>query len=353
MSQPFRRGLRGIRQCSQHTAISVSSPIRALKPMTTSSSCRTFSSRTCVDSGRSLNSSAQTRQSSSLPNVDRPSMLSSKSTFLSVVNTPRSLRIVSYALHSIPGARRQCKSLSRRWRRSDVDVASVQRLLFDRGSKVDLQTYDDVATRLEFYRAQLFARNENNPGLSIHIVAVLGKQPAGDNYILDYGLEADRNRVSIYVSPDDTLRFRVIDQAGVAHSTSVNMDMANVLYDVPVYLVFELGFAEEYTFTCIEVNGEYYADRRLDQVVLDSESLDWQVMGSDVLGKKLTEFSMIELAVYSRSLAFTEKLRLRGYFFQRYYHCMDGSGVLPARVSFSGNQFLYSSGHPNFLEGGQ
>ncbi len=238
-------------------------------------------------------------------------------------------------------------------RRSDVDVASVQRLLFDRGSKVDLQTYDDVATRLEFYRAQLFARNENNPGLSIHIVAVLGKQPAGDNYILDYGLEADRNRVSIYVSPDDTLRFRVIDQAGVAHSTSVNMDMANVLYDVPVYLVFELGFAEEYTFTCIEVNGEYYADRRLDQVVLDSESLDWQVMGSDVLGKKLTEFSMIELAVYSRSLAFTEKLRLRGYFFQRYYHCMDGSGVLPARVSFSGNQFLYSSGHPNFLEGGQ
>jgi len=37
-----------------------------------------------------------------------------------------------------------------------------------------------------------------------------------------------------------------------------------------VYLAFELGFAETYTFMSIEVNGSYIADRRLDQAVFDS-----------------------------------------------------------------------------------
>ncbi|MCI0399681.1 MAG: DUF4263 domain-containing protein [Chloroflexi bacterium] len=236
-------------------------------------------------------------------------------------------------------------------RRTDVDFAHVQKLLFDRGSKVGLQTYDDVATRLEFYRTQLFARDENNPGLSIHVIAVLEKQTT-DNYLLDFGFDLQRNRVSVYVAPDDSLRFRVIDRDGMTHTTSVPFEKALFLYHVPVYLTFELGFADDYTFMCIEVNGTHFTDRRLDQIVLEAEALRWHVMGSNVLGNEPSEFSMIEVAVYSRSLSFAEKVQLRNYFFDRYHHCMGESGMLPARVTFSGHQFLYATGHPNFPDHG-
>ena len=143
-----------------------------------------------------------------------------------------------------------------------------------------------------------------------------------------------------------------MDRAGTPYSTSVPFEKAHVQYNVPVYLTFELGFAADYTFMCIEVNGSHFADRRLDMILLDATALRWHVMGSDVLGNEPSEFSMIELALYSRSLAFAEKAQLRNDFFNQYHHYLAGSGDLPTRVEFSGHKFLYGNGNPNFVDRG-
>jgi len=236
-------------------------------------------------------------------------------------------------------------------RRQDVDFVAVQKLLFDRGAKVSLQTWDDVATRLEFFRAQQFAINEERPGLSIHVVAVLGKQVGQEYFLLDYGTELHRNRVSVFVSPEDEVCFRVLDTRGTSYVARVPFEDAPIFYGIPVYLAFELGFAEDYTYLSVEINGHHFADRRVDKMVVEPESLEWQVMGSDVEGRTPAEFSMVEVVVVGKTLTFSDKAKMREYLMWEHYDAMGGSGRLPSRVTFSGKQSLHTVGHPNFEDG--
>jgi hypothetical protein len=231
-------------------------------------------------------------------------------------------------------------------RRPDLDLHQVFRILFDRGLKVRLQTYD----RLEFHRAQLYAQNENHPGLSIHAILIPGKVSGRDNYLLDMGVESSRNRVSIYVNTLDEVCFRIVDAGGNSSLMRVPMHRAAVLYGAPVYLSFELGVALQYSYAAIEVNGQYFEDRRLDQMTLDASALQYHVMGSDVYGQEHTDFSLLELVGFNRTLRFDEKQELRGYFATRYEASFKDPALLPGRVIFLGHQFLHSSDHPNFAE---
>lgn len=234
-------------------------------------------------------------------------------------------------------------------RRRDLDLHEVHRLLVDeRGGRVRLQTYDDVRARLEFYRAQQFAMHETLPGWSVHLVLSLGKLTNRDNFILDFGAHVDCDRISLYVDPHDRLCFRVLSDDGTAFTTRVALDQALVMYGVPAYVVLELGLAQDYSYMAVEVNGRYFADRRLDKLSLSEAPLRHFVMGSDVTGQAHTEMRMFEQFIADGTITFSEKQRLREYVFDRYEEMFAGGAQTHASVNFSGNQFLHSTSHPNF-----
>src|SRR5690606_9850665 len=91
-------------------------------------------------------------------------------------------------------------------RRVEVDFEGVHRdLSEDRNGRTRLQTYDDVLTRLELLRATCFAQHEGLEGLSISVVVALFSQPGRPNFILDFGVDLEHDRFSIFVDEDDGL----------------------------------------------------------------------------------------------------------------------------------------------------
>jgi hypothetical protein len=230
-------------------------------------------------------------------------------------------------------------------RRAHVDLRQVHSLLHDRGSKASLQTYDEIRSMLEFHRTRLFARNENLPGISVHLLINPGKVSHRPNYIIDLGVQTDRDRISFYIDDQDHICFRVIDSSGTPYLTRVSMLDARMAYGEPVYLAFELGLAQDYSFACIETNGVVFVDRRLDNFNLNLDALKYMVVGSDVRGRAHTEMRMCTQLIFSETLPFSAKVALRQSIFQQYF--AEAERPLPA-AHYSGHQFMYSTDHPNF-----
>jgi hypothetical protein len=235
-------------------------------------------------------------------------------------------------------------------RSKDVDVKEIYRILFDRGLKVQYQTYDDMKNRLEFYRAQLFAKYENNSGVSIHLVVALKQRKNEHNHLLDVGLSKDKDRISIFINERDELCFRVINSFGESFLNKVRQGKRGFQYEQLLYLVFELGIGADYSFLSIEINGIHVIDVRIPNLELNISFETQFILGSDVNGKAKTYMRMSEILVYARTLTFEERLRTRNWIFDKYLQYFLLKGLFPEAVLFSGNQFLHAEGHPNFAD---
>jgi hypothetical protein len=183
----------------------------------------------------------------------------------------------------------------------------------------------------------------------VHLVLTLGKVPGRDNFILDFGVSPDRDRISLYVDDADRLCLRILSEDGVPHIARVPLSAASVLYGVPVYVVFELGLAVDYSYLSIELNGHHFTDRRLDRLALSDTPFQHWVLGSDVAGQAHTQMAIYEEVIAAGTVTFAEKQDLRDLVFRKYGEAFSGSQTLPPALMFSGNQFLYTTDHPNFV----
>jgi Shedu protein SduA, C-terminal len=199
-------------------------------------------------------------------------------------------------------------------RRDDFDFVKAANLLADRGRRVALCTFDDVATRLEFLRAQLYAANEHRPGFSIHMLVQLEKLAGRQNYLWNAGIDEGSNHVSFFVDEADQMVLRVADQDGRVHLVSAPLERAGVLYGVPAYVALELGFAKTYTYVAFEVNGHHYEDRRLDQMSFDSTKLRWIALGANLAADTFGKFRFYEMVIADKTLPFGERDKLARYF---------------------------------------
>lgn len=228
------------------------------------------------------------------------------------------------------------------------DFAAVHKLLSDRGGRVALQTYDHVRAQLEFYRKKLYGADEQLAGLFVFMFLVPEKIPAGENHVLDLGTDLERNRVSVTITARDELALRVFSDDKRLHSATIPLEKAGILYGLPTYLLLQVGFAQSHTVIRVEINGEHFFDRRLDAFALNPETTEHLVVGSNIDGTGHSAMSLIEWGLGSTPMSFDQRWGLAAYFGTKYARCFDEPGWFPSRVTFSGNQFLYSKNHPNF-----
>jgi hypothetical protein len=226
-------------------------------------------------------------------------------------------------------------------RSAGLDRFAVHRLLMDRGGKVALKTYDDISVQLDHFRIKQFGQYENLAGLSMHLIIEVHQMPdASPNFLVDFGLRPDCDRISVYVDSEQRVCLEVFEHGG--KKREIVTDRGTLPCDQPAYVVVEVGVGDRESTLTVEVNGQNSALFQLNGIELDLTSLQNSVLGSDLNGKAGSEFDLAERVDYSRTLEFHERSQLKEYFLSRH-----GAGLLTT-IHLSGHQFLYSQNHPNF-----
>jgi hypothetical protein len=194
------------------------------------------------------------------------------------------------------------------------------------------------------YRVLGLDRFEDTPGLSLHLAVALYPMPDEErNFVLDFGLEGRRNRVSVFLDDRGELCLRYYDDGGQTHLVRAGQADCAYTYGLPTYLAFDVGSADTELLLRVECGGWYYAYTSKGRY----QPTDFHfVIGSDVTGNARTNMAVMEQCVYSRCLKLEERRQLGEYFAEQLRAGYRSS------VRIEGNQFLYSANHPTFVNRG-
>jgi hypothetical protein len=248
-----------------------------------------------------------------------------------------------FARHYATKIQRRVPCLIVAGRSEGLDRLHVHDLLERHRNRISHRTYDDLAGFLRREHAEHFGEVEGLSGFTAAIVLARQPRSAGSTFLFDIGTNEATNRASVFIDFCDNLTLCVRDGEGYLHRTRVPLiDQWPV--GEWVYLIFELGLSSEFTYLSIELNGQVLRDNYSDPMVvhLPIRPLAW-VLGSDVTGRESSAMDVFEVTAFEKILLYEEREQLRA-------HLLAGtanasSGEVP-RVSFRGNQWLATEGHP-------
>jgi hypothetical protein len=193
------------------------------------------------------------------------------------------------------------------------------------------------------YEALGLSRFDDSLGLSMHFVLVLLPLLDQENFILDVGTEEDRSRVSIFLDYKGELSLRFFDMEGRRYLIHAGSADFAYRYGEPIYLSFQTAFRKTEILLSIEAGGWRHIHIAPNNSEKSFEEFHF-VLGSDMLGRAETNMAVMELYISSKTLRLEDQVKLRHCFEQRMNAGYNTS------VRFEGNQFMYSTRHPNFPE---
>ncbi len=188
-------------------------------------------------------------------------------------------------------------------------------------------------------------KQESLPGISLNFLIRLENRLGGERqYLLDFG-QADRSRLSVYISSEKFLTFLVIDAKGEPHSLQVALGGNDLPLDQFIYLACEIGIKSQSTIMRMAVNGRVvrYAELpfRVDVGAIDAPG---GVLGADIQGQYGARFDFAELAMNASTLS-EEKAAQELCWFKKGKPKDD-------YLKFNGKQWIRarSFGHPDFWQ---
>jgi hypothetical protein len=185
-------------------------------------------------------------------------------------------------------------------------------------------------------------RFERGQGWTVILsLRLLPAPPDEENFILDVGANENANRFSVYVDARQQLTFRIVDSSGSRRYLRTGLVGGAVPIEKPIILVCELSTVDDETLLSIRTDGWDHAEVVRGVALQDIGNPFHFVTGSDCLGKKRTFHDEFGSILIARPLSILETAQSVAYFSEK-------AASATHWVSFLGNQFLYSGGHPNF-----
>lgn len=164
-----------------------------------------------------------------------------------------------------------------------------------------------------------------------------------DNYILDLGANENTNRFSIYVDGRGELTFRIIDRNGVRKYLRAGRVGEAVPAQKPIIIACVVSTVGEKTMLSLRTDWWDHAET-VESLAYQEVGDPFQfVTGSDCLGKKHTHMLIYCELLIARPLTELESAQAVQHFASK----AAESGI---GLHYQGNQFMYSTGHPNFLD---
>jgi hypothetical protein len=176
-------------------------------------------------------------------------------------------------------------------------------------------------------------------GLSFYYFVQM-RQTEGDNFLCDFGVDPQRNRISIFAEPS-FLTFRVLDSTGTAHVIRVPFGKGDLQYDEWTTIILELGIGDTDGCMSIDVGGKHHIFSRIPSLELLLEP--YIVLGSDVSGTANSEFLLRIQGIWNLTFSFADK----GVLLMKHYEELLNVGT-SRHVEFAGRKYMYTPGHPNF-----
>lgn len=173
-------------------------------------------------------------------------------------------------------------------------------------------------------------------------LSLLPVPPDEENYILDLGAEEQHNRFSIYVDSRGELTFRIVEATGNRRYLRAGKVGQAIPLGSPIIILCELSTVGNDSLLSIRTDGWDHAEIAPAQELQAIGNPFHFVTGSDCLGRKHTHMDEFGTMLIARPLTGLETAQAVTYFTGKAanaIHC----------VNFSGNQFLHSSDHPNFV----
>ena len=180
-------------------------------------------------------------------------------------------------------------------------------------------------------------------GFSIHMAIRL--QPMKDkreNFLLDLGVDLEKNRISIFLNQDDLLPLRLIDNDGNHYLAQAGKSDHAYHFNELVHLVFNIAVKEDKAMLMIESGGwNFIKIVNSAEINIGPESFNF-VLGSSVNGAEETSMDLMEHCIYNAFPPEDDRKTLNHYFANQITNGYTGF------VKFRGNKFMYSKDHPNF-----
>jgi len=178
--------------------------------------------------------------------------------------------------------------------------------------------------------------------LSLRLLPV---PPDEENYILDLGSNEHENRFSIYVDSRGELTFRIVDAAGDRRYLRAGRVGQAIPMEAPIIILCEMSTVGDESLLSIRTDGWDHAEIALASALQGIGNPFHFVTGSDCLGEKRTHMDQFGTMLIARPLTGLEAAQSVTYF--------SGKAADATHwVNFSGNQFLHSENHPNFVKSG-
>ncbi|MCH7501313.1 MAG: hypothetical protein IH886_15165 [Nitrospinae bacterium] len=186
-------------------------------------------------------------------------------------------------------------------------------------------------------------RFQDSPGLSLHLVATLLPGEKGKElFIVDIGIEEQKDRLSIYLNKQQELCFRLIDSSGNPNVIIAGSHDCAFNFGEPTYLAFQVAFREKEVLMNLDFGGwSMVKIFPREQISLDPDKL-FYVLGSDVTGQAHTHMHLMYWLGYAHYLKEEGSEYLRSHFEGQIRQGFQKS------IYFKENEFLYSKDHPNF-----
>jgi hypothetical protein len=223
-------------------------------------------------------------------------------------------------------------------RNDGLEVFKVHGLLAGITPAIRHQTYDTFSNSLHLSRFNTFGAGENSEGLTIYIrVCVLSRNRDSNPYILDFGVNLDRDRLTIRVPNGKDLLVEIRDSQGQEHDLPIASGDRTFQWDVPFYLGVQVATSGTRSMVLIDLSGSTHSEYRSQGFRLDPSVLYSMVVGADLNGHGESSMDVFQIIGYDRTLSFQEKVGMREFLSQT----QPG----PARLQFVGHKFSYSAGH--------
>jgi hypothetical protein len=183
---------------------------------------------------------------------------------------------------------------------------------------------------------------DNKLGIGVHLLIILyPEKDKKENFITDFGIEKNKNRLSVFVNGDDELCFRFFDNDGNEYRIIAGKAGKSFAYNIPMYIAFEITSHDKELFMSVDT-GIW----RKILIFKSSKKIDFInnlvfVMGSDYEGKATTNIGIQQYTIMKETLSLSQKEELQKYLYEKF---KNENGY----VRFEGNKFLYSNDHPNF-----
>ncbi len=158
---------------------------------------------------------------------------------------------------------------------------------------------------------------ENYPGYSFEMILLLNDTLLNrEQYILDLGYNLSQDRVSIFLTEEDDLCFRIIDSSSNSYEVTVKKNQNVYDFKKVLYITFEFGTKDDLSFMRIYVNGSLVEQKIYNLKIhlsLADKLMKTMHMGGDINGNNGGVFMVNTLRVFGMTQSFEQRKKWGEY----------------------------------------